>query len=349
LHARSLPSIEVAPTKSSSPRRSDSLEMASQLLRATSASGRACYVGGMLQLANLIEKLTHKLVGWVEALVIMLPNLLVALLAFMLALPLSRWAARLSGRMLTRLTRNPPVAHLAATVVRVLVIVAATSFSLELLRLDKTVTSLLAGVGVAGLALGFAFQDIASNFISGLMMAMMRPFEVGDLVEVASHTGRVVTMSMRDTEVETVDGRSVVIPNREIFQNPIVNFTRTPSRRLEFAIGIDYDEDLESVHDTIVSSLDDMAGRLADHVVEVLFEEFGENTIKAQVLVWLSAADELHYRRCRSHAIIAIKRALDASGVVLPIPARTMELGPDYLVNARSRSEAPASIDHDAP
>jgi small-conductance mechanosensitive channel len=64
--------------------------------------------------------------------------------------------------------------------------------------------------------------------------------------------------------------------------------------------------------------------------VEVFFEEFTDTTVKAQVLVWLSAADELHYRRSRSHAMIAIKRALDLRGVVLPVPARTVELGPDY-------------------
>lgn len=284
----------------------------------------------MLQLANLLEKISHKLIGWVESLAIMLPNLLVALFAVTLAVPLSRWTGRLSAGALTRLTRNPPVANLAATMARALVLVIAVSFSLELLQLDKTVTSLLAGVGVAGLALGFAFQDIASNFISGFMMAMMRPFNVGDLVEVGSHSGRVVTMSMRDTEVETVDGRSVLIPNREIFQNPIVNYTRTPSRRLEFAIGIDYDEDLESVQDTMISSLATLAGRLADEPVEVFFEEFTESTVKAQVLVWLSAADELHYRRSRSQAMIAVKRALDLRGVVLPVPARTVELGPDY-------------------
>jgi small-conductance mechanosensitive channel len=159
---------------------------------------------------------------------------------------------------------------------------------------------------------------------------MLRPFNVGDLVEVGSHSGRVVTMSMRDTEVETGDGRSVLIPNREIFQNPIVNYTRTPSRRLVFAIGIDYDEDLESVQETMISSLAALPGRLADEPVEVFFVEFTESNIKAQVLVWLSAADEILYRRSRSQAMVAVKRALDLRGVVLPVPARTVELGPDY-------------------
>jgi small conductance mechanosensitive channel len=288
----------------------------------------------MLQLAGLLEKVSHKLVGWVEAFVIMLPNLLVALCAVALAVPLSRWAHLLSARMFARVTQSPPITNLAATAVRALVLVIAASFALELLQLDKTVTSLIAGVGVAGLALGFAFQDIASNFMAGFMMAMTRPFDVGDLVELGAHTGRVANMSMRDTEVETVDGRSVLIPNREVFQNAIVNFTRTPSRRLEFSIGIDYDEQLEHVRDAMVAALDDLPGRLAQEPAEVLFEEFAENTIKAQVLVWLSAADELHYRRARSAAMIAIKRALDERGVVLPVPARTVELGPEFARRA---------------
>ncbi|MET0287075.1 MAG: mechanosensitive ion channel family protein [Polyangiales bacterium] len=292
----------------------------------------------MLQLANLLEKLSHKLMGWVEDSVIMLPNLLVAALVFTLSVPISRYVRLLCVRVFSRLTSNPPIANIAATLVRGALLIFAASFALQLLQLDKTVTSLLAGVGVVGLALGFAFQDIASNFMSGFMMAMTRPFEVGDLVEIGDHAGRITTMSMRDTEVETVDGRSVLIPNREVFQNAIVNFTRTPSRRLELAIGIDYDEELEGVRQAMIDALDELPGRLATERVEVLFEEFGETTIKAQVLVWLSAADELHYRRSRSLAMIAIKRALDERGVMLPVPARTVELGPEFA----QRSIAPA-------
>jgi small conductance mechanosensitive channel len=284
----------------------------------------------MVQLATLLEKLSNKLLGWVEAFVIMLPNLTLALLAVALAVPVSRWARAFAAATFGRLTKSPPIANLAATLVRVMILILALSFALELLQLDKTVTSLIAGVGVVGLALGFAFQDIASNLMSGFMLAMTRPFDIGDLVEISSHTGRIQVMSMRDTEMETVDGRSVLIPNREVFQNAIVNYTRTPSRRLEFSIGIDYDEELEAVRDAMVASLESLPGRIAEEPIEVLYAEFGETTIKAQVLVWLNAGDEEHYRRSRSTAMIAVKRALDQRGVVLPVPQRTVELGPYF-------------------
>ncbi|HEX5660503.1 MAG TPA: hypothetical protein VFX59_25085 [Polyangiales bacterium] len=158
--------------------------------------------------------------------------------------------------------------NLVATVVRVVILVVAVSFALESLKLEKTVTSLIAGIGVVGLALGFAFQDIARSF-------------------------------------------------------------RTRS-------------ELEAVRGAMIASLESLPGRIVEAPIEVLYAEFGANTVKAQVLIWLNAGDEEHYRRSRSAARIAVKRVLDQRGVVLPAPQRTVELGPDFKRHAlRSATTGP--------
>ncbi|HEX5660083.1 MAG TPA: mechanosensitive ion channel family protein [Polyangiales bacterium] len=291
----------------------------------------------MPKLSALIDKLIGKLSGWLEALVVMLPNLVLAVLVVLVALPLARVAGQLARRLFARVTHNPPIANLLAGSARLIVILLGGFFALELLQLDKTVTSLLAGVGVLGLALGFAFQDIAANFMAGLLMALSQPFSEGDLVEIGGYKGRIGRIKLRDTELETLDGRSVLLPNKDVFQNAIVNYTHTAHRRLDFVVGTAYCDDMTKVQRCIIGALEDLDGRLPDRTVEVFFQEFAESSINAEVRIWLSAADELHYKRCRSEAMIAIKAAFDANAITIPFPIRTLDFGAGVVGGERLR------------
>jgi small conductance mechanosensitive channel len=256
------------------------------------------------------SKLLAKLVGWLEALIVMTPNLLLALLAIAGAVLVGKWVKTSSRNLLKRVTHNDSISNLLASAAQVAVVVMALFFSLELLHLEKTVTSLLAGIGVVGLALGFAFQDIAANFMSGFLMAWNRPFKVDDLVEVADHRGRVKEIAFRATTIETLNGLSVMIPNKEVFQHAIVNYNRTPTRRLDFTLGTAYGDDMSTVRRVVTEALSDLAFRDRERQVEVLFEEFGDSSINFSVLVWLDRSDELSYRRARPAAFIANKSPL---------------------------------------
>lgn len=281
-------------------------------------------MGGMRE---LIDKLIIKLWGWLEAFIVMLPNLVLALLVVAAAVQLSRWLERLVAELLRRLTGNQPISLLMARVARLAGMLLGLFFALTLLKLEKTVTSLLAGVGVVGLALGFAFQDIAANFMSGIMMALNRPFDVGDLVEVAGRVGRIRTLAFRATELETLDGLAISIPNKEIFQGAIVNYTQTPQRRLELTVGTAYCDDLPKVRRVVVEALAELPLRLRGRPVEVFFEEFGDSSINSRVCVWLERSDQHSYRTARSEAMIAIKAAFDREGITIPFPIRTLDFG----------------------
>jgi small conductance mechanosensitive channel len=289
----------------------------------------------MSELEPLWSKLVAKLNGWIEELVVMTPNIAIAVLVVAASAVLGRWVYAGAYRLLSRITHNEPISRLLATVARVMVIGIALFFSLDLLHLQKTVTSLLAGVGVVGLALGFAFQDIAANFMSGVLMALHRPFRVSDLVEVGGHRGRVKELSFRATTLETLDGLSVLIPNKEIFQNAIVNYTRTPTRRLEFSLGTAYGDDMTTVRTVVIDALQDVPHRDRARDVEVLFDAFGDSSINFSVLMWLDQSDELSHRRARSEAMIAIKRALDRASLTIPFPIRTLDFGADAVGGKR--------------
>ena len=128
----------------------------------------------MPQTSQLVQKLMEKLTAWVESGVVMLPNLILATIVMVFGYFLSGWVRKGVRRLVHQISDNAPISGLLATVSRVGVMTLFLFIALGLLDLDKTVTSLLAGVGVVGLALGFAFQDIAANFMSGFMMAMRR-------------------------------------------------------------------------------------------------------------------------------------------------------------------------------
>lgn len=283
------------------------------------------------KIGELLEGVAEKLVGWLEGFVVMLPNLLVASFVVLLAFFLSKWAARAIERLLMRITRNRPISGLMATVARLAVILIGVFFALGLLNLEKTVTSLLAGVGVLGLALGFAFQDIAANFMSGLMMALNRPFRADDQVEIAGHFGRIQAVELRATSIETLDGLSLLVPNKDVFQNPIINYTRTPKRRLEIAVGTGYADDMETVERVVREALSDLPGRDKSKDIEVLFEEFGGSSINSSALIWLEQSDQMTYRKARSAGLKAIKKALDENGLSIPFPIRTLDFGADAV------------------
>lgn len=284
---------------------------------------------------DLFDKLTSKLKGWLTDFVVMLPNLVIALLivaAFGLA---SKWVARGAHRGLHRVSGNEPVSEVLASVARVATVAVGLFIALGLLQLDRTVTSLLAGVGVIGLALGFAFQDIAANFMSGILMAIRRPFDVGDMIEIEERLAKVAHVGLRATTVETLDGLSVMVPNKNIFQNPIINYTKTPHRRMDLTIGTAYCDDLEKVRAVTLEAVKNLPDRLASRELELFFDTFGESSIDFTLRVWLARADEITYRRARSEAMIAIKKAYDAHGVTIPFPIRTLDFGAEVVGGER--------------
>ena len=240
---------------------------------------------------------------------------------------LSRVVERALRSVLLRLTDNRPVSALAGTSARVATVMAAVFVSLGLLNLDRTVTSLLAGVDVIGIALGFAFQHIAANFMSGVITTLQSPFDVGDLVEVGGRLGKIHSIELRATEIDTLDGLSVLIPNKDVFQHAIINYTKTPARRMEIAFGTSYANDMERVREVCLAALQGVPHRDREKEPELFFKDFADSSINLVVRFWLDAADQTTWLDARSEALIAIKKAFDREKITIPFPIRTLDFG----------------------
>lgn len=169
--------------------------------------------------------MTEKLTTWLDAALTLFPNAVVAIVTLVAFWAISKMAAHLVERTLSRMRTEDAASRLMGTLVRVLVIGAGGAVALGILNLDRAAASLLAGAGIAGLALGFAFQDLAANLISGVGLAIRRdhPFKTGDLIETKGFLGKVKHIDLRTSTLETFDGKYVIIPNKEIYQGILVN------------------------------------------------------------------------------------------------------------------------------
>ena len=202
---------------------------------------------------------------------------------------------------------------------------------LSLLNLDSLVTSLLAGAGILTLALGLAFQDIMANFISGVFIAFKGPFRVGDLIQYKDFVGEVTKVDLRTILVRTYTGQSILIPSKEILQNPITNFTKLHKRKVDLQVGISYKEDLEAVKELTETVLQRLPFIMPGSAVKFFYESFGDSSIKFQVYFWVKFHHLEDYYYARSEAIIAIKKAFDEHGITIPYPIRTLEKGESFV------------------
>lgn len=257
----------------------------------------------------------------------MLPNLVVAifiLLAFFVAASLVR---QIFHRLLNRFSENRTVNSILSRTIYIFMILIGVFVALGVLNLEKTVTSLVAGAGVVGIALGFAFQEIASNFIAGIFLAFMKPFRVGDFVEIDQFFGEINRIDIRTTSLMTFDQVEVVIPNKDMFTKTIKNYTSTPKRRLEVKCGISYGEDLEKVRRVVKKALSSVPHRTEEDEVEVYFYNFGNSSIDFRAFIWIEYPGKGNFFRAENQAIMNLKTAFDQEGITIPFPIRTLDFG----------------------
>ena len=280
-----------------------------------------------MDINKALQLIESKLVAWMREFVRMLPNLLLAVLVLVIGFYLAKIIQRFSRRMIGRLSHGAVITNLLSSFIYITCIGITLFVALSILRLDKALTSLLAGAGIAGLALAFAFQDIAANFMSGILITLRRPLRVGDIVKVKDHMGKVHTITLRDIVVQTFQGQMVIIPNKEVLQNPIENFSLLGKRRMDLTIGVSYGENLEKVKDVTLTAVSDIAGLSPTDKTTLFFEEFADSSINFSLRIWAATPEQPDYLRVRSEAIMKIKRAFDDAGITIPFPIRTLDFG----------------------
>lgn len=255
-----------------------------------------------------------ELSDWLTAAGVIVGAVVIALVVRMVIVRLagggdSDYAARIIGRFVTYL-----------------VVIAGIVYALTTLGVN--LAPILGLLGVAGLALAIAFQDILGNFLAGVLLLLRRPFVPGDQIETNGHAGTVEDVNLRTVVLRTFAGEQIYVPNGEVLANPIINLTEREVRRTTLPVGVDYAADLDSTQQLIEETVAAQEGVLADPAVQAFVHEFGDNSINFAVRFWHEApiAEEWSVR---DRVARALKRALDEAGVNLPFPQRTLRIAAD--------------------
>lgn len=280
-----------------------------------------------MDISKAYDLIVGKLTQWLQDFIRLLPNLFLATVILVLGIFIARRIKKISSKLIGKVSNNNALNNLLTSVVYVFLIGIVIFTVLSILQLDKAVTSILAGAGIIGLALAFAFQDIAANFISGVFILFRRPLHIGDIVKLKDYMGKVEEINLRDTVLRTFQGQLVIIPNKEVFQNPIENYSLLGKRRIDLTIGVSYGEDLERVRDITLKAVKNLEGISTDTETTMFYQEFGDSSINYLLRIWTNNPEQPNFLRVGSEAIIAIKKAYDANDIMIPFPIRTLDFG----------------------
>ncbi len=250
-----------------------------------------------------------------------LPKLIVAAIIMMVASYLARMAGQLVKRALTRRKADAGVTTLLVNLTRWSIIGAGLFFSVSLFT---NVSSLLTALGLVGFAVSFAFQDVLKNLVAGIIILIQHPFNVGEAVFLNGYEGTVVAISSRMTEIESFDGRFVLVPNANSISNPIINYTRSPQRRIELPMRLAYETDLKTLRDTIVAAVREVPGYLDSPSPMIIFDTAGELSLGLTVYFWVdvNVLGSALFAKDRGYEVIT--KALLEKGISMPVPVQSM-------------------------
>ena len=257
----------------------------------------------------------------------MLPNFVAALLVLVVFFFIARLIVVLLSKTVFRFSHNVAVNRLIASLTRIIIMTVGLFVALGILDLDKTVTSLLAGVGIVGLAIGFAFKDAIANFLSGIYITLKSTVNVGNIIEFGEHYGTVEEIGLRAIKMRTFQGQEVVIPNRLIFEDVYIHYTVYGERRIDLNVGISYGEDLQHVEDVTLAAIKSIDYLKKDKPVDLYYQEFGDSSINFIIRYWVEFKKQTDYLKAMHDGIKKIKAAYDENDITIPFPIRTLDFG----------------------
>ncbi len=268
-----------------------------------------------------------KLTGWLHNFIRMLPDIFFASIILVFGFFIAKRLSKFILKMVTRISSNITMNNLIGSIIHIFLVCITIFTALSILKLDKAVMSILAGAGIIGLALAFAFQDIAANFICGIFISFRKPLHIGDIVNVKDYMGKVEEINLRDTVLRTFQGQIVIIPNKEVFQNPIENFSLPGKRRIDLSVGVSYGDDLEKVRKIAIDAVKNIEHLSDEDEITLFFREFGDSSINFLIRMWIKSPEQIDYLNGCSEAIICIKKAFDTNDIMIPIPISTLDFG----------------------
>jgi len=250
-------------------------------------------------------------------------SVLLAILILFIFLRLSKWVKR--GVERAMLSRRVTMSHLlkrmTVSLAKNLTIFIGILFALS--QLGISIGPLLTGLGIAGFIIGFALQDTLSNFASGMMILVYRPFDVGDIVEGGGVSGRVDRMSLVNTTFKTFDNQVIVVPNNLIWQQVITNLTAQLTRRVDLTFGISYSDDIDKAKAILLDVVENYDAVLKDPAPNIRVGSLGESSVDLLCRPWVRTDD---YWDAYWDLTEIVKKRFDEEGITIPFPQRDVHM-----------------------
>lgn len=268
---------------------------------------------------NTLATLQDQLIGMGESLIRALPNITIALVILVITWVLAKFAVKIADRLTNKTDIRPSLRTLLDTLVKLAIWLIGLMIALTVIMPGLTPASLVAGLGIGAVAIGFAFQDIFENFLAGVLIMLREKMRIGDVIECEGIIGKVENITLRETYVRKLSGEVTLVPNSILFKNPVEILTDDTSRRHEIVAGVSYDTDLDHAAQVIVDAVSELPMVQKDKGVDVFACEFNSSSVDFRVRWWAgSKPRDMH--ESRDAVVRAIKRGLDDAGIEIPFP-----------------------------
>ncbi|MBV7440923.1 mechanosensitive ion channel family protein [Weeksellaceae bacterium TAE3-ERU29] len=264
-----------------------------------------------------------------EKLLLMLPRIVIGILIIILGLLISKIITNVYKKRFMRKSTDPLMASFLSKSVRLFFLVISTMLALEVAGLSSVAGGILAAAGGFAIIAGFAFQDIGKNFLAGIILAFNRPFNINDSIKVDAHFGKVKALNFRYTHIKTIDGRDIFIPNSDVLTKPVENYTRDGFYRLDFIVGIGYENDIQAAKELIMKILASNTNIIEDasHKNFVIEDELGTSTVNLKVFFWVDTKDyKVASNILRGNIIREVKEALTKGNFNMPADIKELKI-----------------------
>ena len=248
-----------------------------------------------------------------------LPQLGIALVILVVTAVIAKFALRITDGLIGKSRLRPSLRNLVETIVKLAVWLFGLLIAGIVVFPGLTVGSLVAGLGIGAVAIGFAFQDIFENFLAGVLIMVREKMRIGDVIECEGIVGKVEHITLRETHVRALSGELTIVPNSILFKNPVEILTDTIKRRHDVVVGVSYDTDLDVAAHVIrraVTGVDDVD---TDQAIDVFAQEFNSSSIDFLVRWWAGSTPRGAWES-KDKVVRAIKRSLDDAGIEIPFP-----------------------------
>lgn len=273
------------------------------------------------------EKVVDKLYGWGEDIILKLPNFILAIIVFTIFWYAAKYVSTFIKNVVLKKVSQESIKVILGRTSSIIITLIGFFTALAILDLDQVLTSVLAGAGVVGLAIGLALQGTLHNTFSGFILSFLPNIQIGDWIVSNGHEGQVTDINLRSVTIKEADNNLVAIPNSKIIDAPFKNYSATQRSRITISCGIGYESNLEDVKKITTQAIAGIFKQKPLEKIEFFYTAFGDSSINYIIRFWTDATGKSDILQAQSDGIMAIKAAYNEHHINIPFPIRTLDFG----------------------